>query len=158
MEIERKFLLNELPNIEPIIHIDIFQGYVSTNPEIRIRSYEVLSGNDVGRKDYKLTIKGTGDLSREEIEEYISKDFFEKIAQFIGKPLIHKDYRKYEIEGRIFECSIVDPGKPTEFCYGEVEFDTVDDANSYKLPLKGVVDVTYDKSYKMKNYWIRTRI
>lgn len=157
MEIERKFLLNKLPDFKPKKHIEVFQGYVSTDPEVRIRSYEVLSGNNAGHKNYKLTIKGTGDLSREEIEEYISKDFFEKISRFINKPLIHKDVREYEIEGHIFECSIVDPKKPTEFCYGEVEFDTVDDANNYQLPLKDAIDVTYDETYKMKNYWLRTR-
>ncbi len=157
MEIERKFLLSKLPDIKPTKHIEIFQGYISTNPEVRIRSYEVLSGKDVGHKDYKLTIKGTGDLSREEIETYITQDFFEEVAQFIGKPLIHKDYTKYEIDSHILECSVVDPGKSTEFCYGEVEFDIVDNANNYKFPFEGAVDVTYDKSYKMKNYWVRTR-
>lgn len=158
MEIERKFLLNKLPDIEPIKHITILQGYISTNPEVRIRSYEILSGENVGYKDYKLTIKGTGDLLREEIETYVTQDFFENVSQFIDKPLIYKDYRKYEIDGYILECSIVDPGKPTEFCYGEVEFDTVDDANNYKFPFEDSIDITYDKSYKMKNYWVKTRL
>lgn len=157
MEIERKFLLKELPNINPEKHIEIYQGYVSTKPEVRIRSYEVLAGENKGHKDYMLTIKGDGNLSREEIEAYISQDFFEKVSQFIEKPLIHKDYRKYIVDNNVLECSVVDPGTPTEFCYGEVEFNTEEEANKFEWPFEGAVDVTYNKSYKMKNYWVKTR-
>lgn len=157
MEIERKFLLNKLPNIDPVKHIEIYQGYVSIKPEVRIRSYEVLSGENKGRKDYMLTIKGDGNLLREEIETYISQDFFMQVTQFIGKPLIHKDYRKYIVDNYVLECSVVDPEMDTQFCYGEVEFNNEDDANKFKWPFEGATDVTYDKSYKMKNYWVRTR-
>ena len=157
MEIERKFLLNKLPGIDSVKHIEIYQGYVSTKPEVRIRSYEVLSGENKGHKDYMLTIKGDGNLTREEIETYISQDFFMKVAQFIGKPLIHKDYRKYIVDGNVLECSVVDPEMNTEFCYGEVEYNNEKDASEFEWPFEGATDVTYDKSYKMKNYWLRTR-
>lgn len=86
MEIERKFLLKKLPDIEPVKHIEVYQGYISIKPEVRIRSYEVLDGENQGHKAYILTIKGDGNLSREEIETYISKEFFMQVAQFIGKP------------------------------------------------------------------------
>lgn len=157
MEIERKFLLDKLPDLHHSKHIEVFQGYISTNPEIRIRSYEVLDGDDVGHKDFKLTIKGDGTLSREEIETYISAEFFYKVAKFIGKPLIHKDYRKYIHNGYTLECSIVDKGTEFQFIYGEVEFDSEDAAKDYEWPFSGAKDVTTDAMYKMKNYWIRTR-
>jgi len=157
VEIERKYLLKGLPDIKPITHAEIFQGYISTNPEVRIRSYEVLYGENKGYKDYKLTIKGNGDLSRDKIETYISQEFFKKAAHFIKKQLIQKDYREYIVDGRILECTIVDPGKPTEFCYAEVEFNTEKEAREYQYQLGTSVDVTYDKSYKMKEYWLRTR-
>ena len=157
MEIERKFLLKKLPDIEPVKHIEVYQGYISIKPEVRIRSYEVLDGENQGHKDYILTIKGEGILSREEIETYISKEFFMQVAQFIGKPFIHKDYRKYILDNNILECSVVDPGTDTEFCYGEVEFNTEEDANKFEWPFDGATDVTCNKSYKMKNYWGRTR-
>lgn len=38
MEIERKFLIKELPNIEPVKHTRIYSGYISIEPEVRIRS------------------------------------------------------------------------------------------------------------------------
>lgn len=157
MEIERKFLLSALPDIAPSKHIEIFQGYVSIDPEVRIRSYEVLEGEDAGHKDYKLTIKGNGSLSRKEIETYINEDFFYGVAAFIGLPLIHKDYRKYILGGHILECSIVDSGADTSFIYGEVEFPSEEAAKAYDWPFDGAVDVTLDDSFKMKNYWNRTR-
>lgn len=157
MEIERKFLLNKLPDSRPSKHIEIFQGYVSTNPEVRIRSYEVLDGDGAGHKDYKLTIKGDGTLSREEIETYIPAEFFYEVAKFIGKPLIHKDYWKYTLGGHTLECSVVDSGTESEFIYGEVEFGSEDAAKAYEWPFDGARDVTEDPAYKMKNYWVRTR-
>ncbi len=157
MEIERKFILEALPDVPFEKHVDLYQGYLTTSPEVRIRSYEVLEGKDKGHKDYLLTIKGDGDLAREEIEMYISEDIFNKIAQFIGRPLIHKDYWKYQFDGHILECSVVDPGTENEFIYGEIEFGTEEEAKAYQIPLNGAKDATYNKTYKMKNYWIRTR-
>ena len=156
-EIERKFLLNKVPDIEPVKQVKITQSYVSTHPEVRVRSYEVLSGTDKGHKDYMMTIKGSGDLCRDEIETYISEEFFHNVIAFVGRSPITKDYRKYEIDGYILEVSIVDPGTPAEFCYAEVEFDSLEEAINYKVPFDDFVDVTFDQSYKMRNYWLRTR-
>lgn len=151
------FCLKKLPDIEPIEHAEIYQGYISTKPEVRVRSYRVLEGKNKGWYDYKLTVKSSGDLVREEIETYISEKFFEEVVQFIGKPFIHKDYRKYDVDGSIVECSVVDAGTDNEFCYAEVEFVTEDEAAKFEWMLGDAVDITYDKSYKMKNYWTRTR-
>lgn len=157
MEIERKFLLKHLPNITPMKHIEVFQGYISTDPEVRIRSSRVLDGEDKGRIDYKLTIKGNGDLSRQEVETNISEEFFNACVNFIGLHMIHKDYRRYAYNGRILECSVVDAGTADSFYYGEVEFSSEEDAVAFEWPFADAVDVTYDKQYKMKNYWLRTR-
>lgn len=66
-EIERKFLVKrELLDLSafPSQHID--QGYLSDDPVVRIRIIHDISGD----KDpsAKLTIKGSGTLSREEFE------------------------------------------------------------------------------------------
>lgn len=37
LEIERKFLVNEMPDLSQIASDEIVQGYLSFNPEIRIR-------------------------------------------------------------------------------------------------------------------------
>lgn len=158
MEIERKFLLTKLPNLLPKQEIDIYQGYISTEPEVRIRSYEVLDGENKGHKDYLLTIKGNGDLAREEIETYVSEEFFNQAAAFIQHPLIHKRYFKYEYGCHVLECSIVDEGMSSGFTYGEVEFMSEEAAESYEWPFDGAWDVTRNQKYKMKNYWKDTRL
>ena len=155
MEIERKFLLDGYPDNLPLIkEVDCMQGYLSVQPEVRIRSFR--SGE---YEDYKLTIKSNGDLSREEVEYMISKDEFDIFVGMINQPLIHKEHRKYRLpDGKIFEVGLVDPGADTSFYYAEVEFETVQDALSFK-PLDCITEeVTYDSSYKMKNYWTRTRL
>lgn len=158
MEIERKWLLEKLPDMQEEKHVKITQGYISIQPEVRIRSYEVLSGKDQGHVDYLITVKGDGDLAREEVEKYITEDEFNRLAALIGRPLIEKDYWKYQFDGYYLECSLVDPGTKDSFLYGEIEFPTEDEANHYVMSLEGAKDVTCDKFYKMKNYWVRTRI
>lgn len=158
MEIERKWLMKGLPDIREEKHVRITQGYVSVEPEVRIRSYEVISGKDAGHVDYLLTIKGNGGLSREEVETYITEDGFNAVAKIIGMPLIEKDYWKYQFDGYVLEVAVVDPGTKDEFCYGEIEFTSEEEALAYEFPFEGAVDVTEDQSYKMKNYWVRTRI
>lgn len=160
MEIERKFLLSSLPPITPYQIIDVYQGYLSIDPEVRVRSWEVLDGEDKGHKDYMLTIKGNGTLAREEIETYISEEFFNKIVAFIGHPLIHKEYYRYRHNGHTVECSVVDQGSKTWFIYGEVEFDSEEAAERYEweFPETSPIDVTYESKFKMKNYWQRTRV
>ena len=63
MEIERKFLLNGKIDLEELEYEDIVQGYVSLEPEVRVRSK--------GGKYYR-TSKGDGDMIREEREKEIS--------------------------------------------------------------------------------------
>jgi len=58
IEIERKFLVKEMPdNLDNYDMVDMTQGYLNTNPVVRIRKE-----ND----DYVLTYKGSGLLSRSE--------------------------------------------------------------------------------------------
>lgn len=58
MEIERKFTVKKLPeNLERYPSRLIEQGYLNTNPVVRVRRDE---------NDYYLTYKGKGLLAREE--------------------------------------------------------------------------------------------
>ncbi len=68
MEIERKFTIKTLPeNLEQYPCLQLEQGYISTEPVIRIRKQ-----ND----QYILTCKGKGFLAREEFELPLSKENF----------------------------------------------------------------------------------
>ena len=85
MEIERKFLTKELPenlSTYPCRHIE--QGYLSTNPVVRIRK-----DND----KYELTYKGKGAMVREEYNLPLTKESYEHLREKIdGRLIIKKRY------------------------------------------------------------------
>ena len=155
MEIERKFLLTGFPGYYPPKHTyRIKQSYLSIEPEVRIRQ-SIASQGSQAMSPYKMTIKGNGTLIREEIEEEISADFYNQLIKFIKKPPIIKDFHLYSFDGKEIEISHVD----NSFYYGEVEFNTLEEANDFIWPWKDILvsEITEDSSYKMKNYWAKTR-
>lgn len=158
MEIERKFLLEKFPPIPTYEEYEITQGYISIDPEVRIRKKVVLTGQSKGYIDCKLAVKSDGLLEREEIETTISEEVFEQLKNFIGKPMIQKIYRRYQLGNNVLECSAVDMGMPSAFLYAEVEFESKQDAQAFQWPFQDGVEVTYDKDFKMKRYWERTRL
>ena len=82
MEIERKFLVNTLPEgLEDYPHSEISQAYISTRPVIRIRQK--------GDK-YILTVKSSGLLKREEFEMYISREEYDNLAAKAEGNIINK--------------------------------------------------------------------
>ena len=67
MEIERKFLINDLPfDLAGFEKKHLQQAYVSFAPVLRIRKAEA---------DYILTVKGKGHLARQEFERLTRKNF-----------------------------------------------------------------------------------
>ena len=132
----------------------MLQGYLSTDPEVRIRS----SKKDT-HTDYKLTVKGDGTLSRDEFEIFVARDFFDGVRRIIDKPFISKLCRKYQLDGGlILECSHVDAARKSEFMYAEIEFESELQALAFEPPPYLGREVTYDPEYKMKNYWQKTRL
>ena len=73
MEIERKFLVAQLPdNLDNYNCRYIEQGYLSTKPVVRVRR-----DND----DYYLTYKGSGMMAREEYNLPLTKDSYEHLIK-----------------------------------------------------------------------------
>ena len=155
LEIERKFLVKEFPmDLELIHEVDIWQGYVSLEPEVRIhKAYD--KGN--GKVNYRLTLKGDGTLSRTEIKTTIDENFFEESLDLMKGELIYKDYRSYRYKDYVLEVCHVDPGSLDAFYYAEIEFPSEEEARAFEKPDFLGDEVTDDASYKMKNYWKRTR-
>lgn len=156
MEIERKFFINDFPDIEYYKKAYIFQSYIYTGDlecRIRERINIDVETDKVINKNYKLCFKTSGDLSREEIELEISKDKYDELLKLVnGKP-IQKIYHAYYIDDMTVEISFVD----NTFFYCEIEFDDEEYAREFK-PFNWLSEeVTYDNNYKMKNYWKRTR-
>lgn len=154
-EIERKFLLKSFPTDLPLKEEKaVYQAYLSIDPEVRIRR-NVVDGRDA---THFLAIKSNGDLVRQEVEIPITTEHFYALAEMITQPFITKEFRIYQLPGGLeLECSHVDKGLETEFMYAEVEFPSVQAAEDFEPLPCFTADVTKDSSYKMKNFWKRTR-
>ena len=141
MEIERKFLIKELPDLRKYKYYKIEQGYLSTSPVVRIR-----------RKDdkYILTYKGSGLMARQEIEAELTEEAYHHLLEKIdGYPITKKRYiiplDPYTIELDIFE------GHMEGLVMAEVEFPSVEEANSFVPPEWFGEDVTDDRRYHNSN-------
>ncbi|MBQ2721148.1 MAG: hypothetical protein IJF23_06395 [Clostridia bacterium] len=155
MEIERKFLIDRFPESLPLeSECEMRQIYISVMPTVRARSKKV------GDKEtFRLTVKGSGELCREEIETSVTKEQFEALCRVAEKEPIRKLKRCYKLsDGLLLECSLVDEGTENEFMYAEVEFESVAAAEAFVPPDYLGKEVTYDNSWKMNNYWKRTRL
>jgi len=146
-EIERKFLLPELP---PEITIgilegkfeyeDIEQGY--TDDDARIRKSVNSKGETTYTKTRKKEIPGTGGIEKEEAIEILSREEFDRLwpltegARIIKKryyvPLdgftLHLDMFEGEFRGRVI---------------GEVEFPSLEAARDFRKPPWFGEDITY---------------
>ena len=155
LEIERKFLMDGFPiGLEIISEVEIEQGYISTEPEVRVRR---AVNKRTGDTKCRITIKGDGDLTRTEIETVIDESFYYDVIDFLGVSMITKDYKKYRLGEWKLEVACVDEGTEREFFYGEIEFPTEEDARAFEPPKYLGREITFSEDHKMKNYWKRTR-
>lgn len=139
MEIERKYLVKELPkNLENYPCKEIEQGYLNTDPVVRIRRF-----ND----KYILTYKGKGLMVREEYNLPLNAESFAHLKEKIDGRLIQKHRylipydEKYTIELDIFGGDLA----PLQLA--EVEFKTEEEANSFMPPEWFGEDVTFSTDY-----------
>lgn len=156
LEIERKFLIQDYPvGLELIREATIEQGYLDTDPELRIHKATDLA---TGKSDFRLTAKGEGDLTRTELKTDINEVFYYDAIALLDLDMIQKDYKEYRLGQWVLEVSHVDPGTPNAFFYAEIEFPTEAEAKSFVPPEYLGREITYNEEYKMKNYWKRTRM
>lgn len=139
MEIERKYLVKELPkHLEQYPVKMISQGYLNTDPVVRVRR-----SND----KYTLTYKGKGLMVREEYNLPLNKEAFDHLVTKIDGILIQKRRylipldEKYTIELDIFE------GELAPLQLAEVEFESEEEANSFVPPEWFGEDVTFSTAY-----------
>lgn len=167
LEIERKFVMEGFPEeilldvefeglgLELLREVEIEQGYLSIEPEVRLHGARDTS---TGEENFRLTLKGNGDLSRTELITDVTREFFEDAKKMLPGKMIQKLYRKYQFGNLILEVCHVDAGLESEFYYGEIEFETEEAARAFEAPEWLGREVTYDENYKMKNFWKRTRL
>lgn len=143
MEIERKYLVSELPqNLSEYKCRLIEQGYLSTEPVVRVRK-----DND----SYYLTYKGSGMMAREEYNLPLTKEAYEHLLTKADGNIITK--KRYEIPdgtGKTIELDIFE-GVFAGTILAEVEFETIEEANAYTPPVWFVKDVTMERQYHNSN-------
>ena len=143
MEIERKYLIDEIPfDLKDYSCKVIEQGYLNTDPVVRVRR-----SND----KYILTYKGSGLMVREEYNLPLNqKSYFHLLTKADGNiitktryliPLFNSLTAELDIFHDIFDGRLL----------VEVEFNSIEDANSFIPPEWFGEDVTYDKKYHNSN-------
>lgn len=142
MEIERKFLIDKNGfDYSSYPHKDYKQGYLCTQPVVRARQE--------GDK-YVLTYKGGGMMVREEYNLPLNKDSFEHLIAKADGRIIEKTryfipFGKYTIELDEFK------GELAPLVMAEVEFPSVEEANSFEKPDWFLEDVTENPKYHNSN-------
>ena len=142
MEIERKFTVKELPEHlgdYPCKRIE--QGYLCTKPVLRVRRKG---------EEYWLTYKGEGLLVREEHEFPLDETAYRHLltkadGRVIQKDRYHIPYGEYTIELDVFH------GELAPLVIAEVEFPSVEEADSFVPPAWFDKDVTTDPAYSNSN-------
>lgn len=155
MEIERKFLIDRLPNLPEIASAKVWQGYLSIAPVVRIRRAEFPGGD----QRFEMTVKGKGTLVRPEVNIDITCEQYNEMEGLLKHKPTFKDYHVYDLGGGLkLECSIVDGDTDHGFMYAEVEFESVEAARSFVPPEYVGCEVTEDPGFSMSSYWINGRI
>lgn len=140
MEIERKYLINHLPDqLDQFPHRTIEQGYLCTEPVVRVRR----DGDT-----YILTYKSKGFLAREEHNLPLTKEAYQHLISKADGQIITKE--RYCIpltEVLTIELDIF-TGNLAPLCLAEVEFTTLEEANAFIPPEWFGEDVTHLPDYQ----------
>ena len=152
LEIEQKYLIKDINDV--INHIDlekckkvkIEQGYLSSNPTIRIRKYN---------EEYCITYKSrtkscvSNDvIVNREIELPLTKESYEHMIAKIDDNLVTKTRYKIDLpDGLIAELDIFE-GKLKGLILVEVEFGSEEQALNFVKPIWFGENVSADKKYK----------
>ncbi|MGL5258997.1 MAG: CYTH domain-containing protein [Lachnospiraceae bacterium] len=141
MEIERKFTIKTLPDLSLYPFHIIEQAYLNTDPVLRIRREDT---------SYYFTYKGKGLLAKEEYNLPLNESSYLHLLEKADGNIISKKrylipYLSYTIELDIFD------GVFDGMILAEVEFNSIEEANSFIAPDWFLEDVTLQKEYYNSN-------
>lgn len=143
MEIERKYLIKEPPkNLENYSKRELEQGYLCTDPVIRIRK-----DND----NYELTYKSQGLMVREEHTLPLTKDSYEHLKQKVDGRIISKTRYLIPFDEHLTIELDVFHNDLAPLLLAEVEFPSEELANAFLPPAWFGEDVTFSTQYHNSN-------
>ena len=140
MEIERKFLISALPDdLERYSFHLIEQGYLNTDPVVRVRRQD---------DEFYLTYKGKGFLAREEYNLPLNREAYEHLITKADGNIICKKRYLIPIKGSDLTIELdVFEGAFAPLILAEVEFSSIEEAESFTPPAWFKEDVTNDRHY-----------
>ena len=139
MEIEKKYLLKNLPDFAACQFHKIEQAYLCTDPVVRVRRED---------ETYYMTYKVRGMLVREEYNLPLNKEAYEHLKEKADGNVIGKTRYLVPLDenGLIAEVDVFDaPFAP--LIMAEVEFESEEQANGFVAPEWFGEDVTFDGRY-----------
>lgn len=139
MEIERKYLITQLPDhYQTCPFRQIEQGYLSTDPVVRIRRQD---------HEFYLTYKSSGLMVREEYNLPLTEDAYYHLREKIdGRLITKKRYLLPLTEALTIELDLFE-GDLAPLMLAEVEFPSEEEANRFQPPEWFGQDVTFSGQY-----------
>jgi len=148
-EVERKWLVKDLPKLVDCKKEKIIQGYIvaSAKGEVRVRQK--------GARFFQTVKTGTG-LQRGETEIELSKKQFRKLWPLTKTHRLEKIRYSLKWKGGIVELDVYRK-KLSGLRIAEVEFETRSQAKKFKAPAWFGEDVTNKNQYKNANLAARQK-
>ena len=147
-EIERKYLLGEQIDLKDYDWVEINQSYIGVNPVSRVRK--------MGNK-YYYSQKGVGTLVREENEKEITEDTYNKIIKYRIGRIINKLRYRIPLDNELVAELDYYLDDLSPLVTVEVEFKSLEDANSFVVPTWFGKEITEDVRYKNDNLAVATK-
>ncbi len=139
MEIERKYLVKEIPTDLNQYEIKkIAQGYLCTEPVVRIRR---------SNNDYYMTYKGDGLMVREEYNLPLTEEAYTHLRPKIDGLLISKTRYLIPLDDKLTAELDIFEEDLKGLVIVEVEFDSIEEANTFTSPDWFGEDVTNSGKY-----------
>ena len=138
MEIERKFLIQKMPSdLNDYKSHLIEQAYLNVKPVVRVRRED---------ENYYMTYKGGGMMAREEYNLPLDASSYEHLLQKADGNIITKRRYLIPLEPYTIELDVFS-GLFEGVIVAEVEFPSIEEAESFAAPDWFGEDVTYDGRY-----------
>lgn len=143
MEIERKYLVKELPkDLDSYPKRELEQGYLCTSPVVRIRK---------DNEKYELTYKSKGLMVREEYNLPLTQESYEHLKTKVDGRIISKTRYMIPLDSNLtIELDIFHEDLAF-LLLAEVEFPDEESANHFTPPDWFGKDVTFDAQYQNNN-------
>ena len=143
MEIERKFLVKELPaHLETYPHRRLTQSYIRREPVIRLRKIE-----KEGETSYVLTVKGKGLTMRQEFELPLQQAEYERLFQKVEGRVLQKVRYLIPLENGLTAELDCFEGELAGLTLVEVEFSDEESMNGFMPPAWFGEDVSGSRKY-----------